>query len=146
MAIISLRVKVGERWYSVQVGDLSQSPVEVTVEGETFFVELEGLSPRAGSRPRAEVRRPPQIAPIPRHRRATPTDPLGNILRTPMPGRIISIMVRPGDRVSEGDEVCVVEAMKMEQSIRATRSGVVRAIHVQPMDSVNANDPLIELE
>jgi biotin carboxyl carrier protein len=63
-----------------------------------------------------------------------------------MPGRIISIMVRPGDRVSEGDEVCVVEAMKMEQSIRATRSGVVRAIHVQPMDSVNANDPLIELE
>ena len=44
------------------------------------------------------------------------------------------------------DEVCVVEAMKMEQSIRAPRSGVVKVIHVQPLDSVNANDPLIELE
>jgi biotin carboxyl carrier protein len=58
----------------------------------------------------------------------------------------MSILVRPGDRVSAGDEVCVVEAMKMEQSIRADRDGVVREVHVQPLDSVNANDPLIELE
>jgi biotin carboxyl carrier protein len=63
-----------------------------------------------------------------------------------MPGRVMSIMVRPGDRVSAGDEVCVVEAMKMEQSIRADRDGVVKEVHVQPLDSVNANDPLIELE
>jgi biotin carboxyl carrier protein len=63
-----------------------------------------------------------------------------------MPGRVISIMVRPGQQVSAGDEVCVVEAMKMEQSIRATQDGVVRVIHVQPMDSVRAQDPLIEFE
>jgi propionyl-CoA carboxylase alpha chain len=63
-----------------------------------------------------------------------------------MPGRVISIMVRPGDHVSAGDEVCVVEAMKMEQSIRAVQAGVVKIIHVQPMDSVSASDPLIELE
>ena len=48
--------------------------------------------------------------------------------------------------MSAGAEVCVVEAMKMEQSIRAFRDGVVKAVHVQPMDSVSANDPLIELE
>jgi propionyl-CoA carboxylase alpha chain len=63
-----------------------------------------------------------------------------------MPGRVISILVRPGDPVSTGQEVCVVEAMKMEQSIRAGIDGVVKAVHVQPMDSVSANDPLIELE
>ena len=63
-----------------------------------------------------------------------------------MAGRVIAIMVRPGDQVSVGDEVCIVEAMKMEQSIRAVRNGVVKTIHVQPMDSVGANDPLIELE
>ncbi len=55
-------------------------------------------------------------------------------------------MVRPGDRVSAGDEICVVEAMKMEQSIRAPRDGVVKTIFVQPMDQVNADDPLVELE
>ena len=63
-----------------------------------------------------------------------------------MAGRVISIMVRPGDHVLAGDEVCVVEAMKMEQSIRTPRNGVVKTIHVQPMDSVSANDPLMELE
>ncbi len=63
-----------------------------------------------------------------------------------MPGRVISILVRPGDRVATGDEVCVVEAMKMEQSIRAHRDGIVKTVFVQPMDPVKADDPLIELE
>ena len=63
-----------------------------------------------------------------------------------MPGRVMSILVRPGDTVSTGDEVCVVEAMKMEQSILAHRDGVVKTVFVQPLDSVNANDPLVELE
>ena len=63
-----------------------------------------------------------------------------------MPGRVISILVRPGEQVSAGDEVCVVEAMKMEQSIRANQDGVIKTIHVQPMDSVGTDDPLIELE
>ena len=69
-----------------------------------------------------------------------------NILRSPMPGRVISILVRPGDRVSAGDEVCVVEAMKMEQSVRTHRDGIVKQIYVQPTDTVKADDPLVELE
>ena len=146
MALTNLKVKVGDRWYSVQVGDLSQSPVEVTVDGETLYVEVEGLpqapppAPRRGRSPRPDVEAP---SPRPRSRGASPTD---NIIRSPMPGRVIAILVRPGDQVSAGAEVCVVEAMKMEQSIRAFRDGVVKAVHVQPMDSVRANDPLIELE
>lgn len=63
-----------------------------------------------------------------------------------MPGRVIAIRVRPGDRVAAGDEVCVVEAMKMEQSIRSPQNGVVKEIRVQPTDSVRTNDPLLELE
>ena len=142
MAVTNLRVKVGDRWYSVQVGDLGHSPVEVTVDGETLYVEVEGLPESPPPAPRRG--RPPDIArPSPRLRPAHPTD---NIIRSPMPGRVIAIMVRPGDQVSAGAEVCVVEAMKMEQSIRAFRDGVVKAVHVQPMDSVSANDPLIELE
>ena len=146
VAITSLRIKVGERWYTVQVGDTEHSPVEVTVEGETYQVEVEGLSPRPPPRPATERRRPPRIVPPPRLGRASATPASDNILRTPMPGRVLAVMVRPGDQVSPGDEVCVVEAMKMEQTIRAHRSGVVRNVNVQPMDSVRANDPLIELE
>ena len=129
------------------MGDLTGPTIEVTVEGETFTVEMEGLAPLASPRPRRSRPAPippPEVPPAPgQSATASASD---NILRSPMPGRVMSIMVRPGDRVSAGDEVCVVEAMKMEQSIRADRDGVVKEIHVQPLDSVNANDPLIELE
>ena len=148
MAVTTLRIKVGENWYTVEVGDLSQSPVEVTVDGETFLVELEGLTQptrRPPRRGRTGSAPPPPSATTPT---AGPSSTLSsdNILRSPMPGRVMSILVRPGDRVSSGDEVCVVEAMKMEQSIRSPRDGVIKAVHVQPLDTVNADDPLIELE
>ena len=42
MALKSIRVRVGERWYTVEVEDLSTSPIKVIVEGETFYVEVEG--------------------------------------------------------------------------------------------------------
>ena len=146
MALTTLRIKVGDRWYTVQVGDLSHSPVEVTVEGETYYVEVEGLPPPPPPRPRRG--RPPsrQLTAPPLQSRATSPTLSDKVLRSPMPGRVISILVRPGDPVSTGQEMCVVEAMKMEQSIRASIDGVVKAVHVQPMDSVSANDPLIELE
>ena len=143
MALTTLRVRVGDNWYTVEVGDLTQSPVEVTVDGETILVEIEGQTP--------PLRRPPRPGHAgtntPQSASGTPTaSSQDKILRSPMPGRVMSILVRPGDRVSSGDEVCVVEAMKMEQSILAPRDGVIKAVHVQPLDSVNANDPLVELE
>ena len=146
MALTSLRIRVGDRWYSVRVGDLAYSPVEVTVEGETFHVEVDGLPPRPQPGARPQRRRPAELVQPPPRRQGGAADPSDANLRSPMAGRVIAIMVRPGDQVSVGDEVCIVEAMKMEQSIRAIRSGVVKTIHVQPMDSVGANDPLIELE
>ena len=147
MAVTTLRIKVGEQWYTVEIGDLNQSPLEVTVEGETFYVEVEGLAPPATGARRGRTSQRQAVPPAaPASGRAAPSASSDKILRSPMPGRVISIMVRPGDRVAAGDEVCVVEAMKMEQSIRAVQAGVVKTIHVQPMDSVNASDPLIELE
>ena len=144
MAITRLRVRVGDNWYNVEVGDLDRSPVQVTVEGETFAVELD--SPGARQRPRRGRTQTPGILVPPPASRVNPTSGDGNFIRSPMPGRVISIMVRPGDTVSVGQEVCVVEAMKMEQSIRSPQNGVVKEIRVQPMDSVRTNDPLMELE
>ncbi len=147
MALTNLRIKVGDNWYTVQIGDLTQSPVQVTVEGETFEVEVEGLSlPPAPTRRGRSRSRQTQIEAPTAQSQSSAANYSDDILRSPMPGRVISILVRPGDSVSAGDEVCVVEAMKMEQSIRAHRDGVVKTIFVQPMDPVKADDPLIELE
>lgn len=146
MAVTTLRIKVGDNWYNVEVGELTQSPVQVTVEGETFLVEIEGLPAQLPARPRRGRTQTPGIVVPPPPTRGTAGSGPDNIISSPLAGRVISILVRPGDRVSTGQEVCVVEAMKMEQSIRATRDGVVKEVLVQPMDTVRANDPLIELE
>jgi biotin carboxyl carrier protein len=141
LAIRSIRVRVGEQWYTIEVEDLSSSPVRVTVEGETFYVEVEGLpqTRRSPAQPRATRSAASEAR--------TPTFRVSEkVIYSPMPGRVVAINVRPGDAVSAGQEVCVVEAMKMEQSIRSPQNGVVKEIRVQPMDSVRTNDPLIELE
>ena len=146
MAVTRFRVRVGDNWYNVEVGDLSRSPVQVNVDGEIFAVEVEGLPGHSSVRPRRGRTQTPGILVPPPASRVNPTSGDGNFIRSPMPGRVISILVRPGDRVSVGQEVCVVEAMKMEQSIRSPQNGVVKEIRVQPMDSVRTNDPLMELE
>ncbi len=63
-----------------------------------------------------------------------------------MPGKIISVAVQEGDQVSEGDVVCVLEAMKMENELHAHKSGVVEAVHVSPGDDVEMNAVLVEIE
>ena len=57
MAVTTLRIKVGDNWYNVEIGELTQSPVEVTVEGETFLVEVEGLPSLPPARPRSPPRK-----------------------------------------------------------------------------------------
>ena len=144
LAVRSVRVKVGERWYTVEVEDLATSPVRVTVEGEAFLVEVEGL-PTEGPplRRTARPRAPRSVSPQAR----TPTSRVSDkIIYSPMPGRVLAVNVRPGDTVSPGEEVCVVEAMKMEQSIRASQGGVIKAVLVKPLQQVGTDDPLVELE
>ena len=144
----TVTVRIGEQWYTVEVGDLSQSPVTVTVDGETFLIDVAvdrgPAPPRAG--PPASSLSAPDAPAAPSSPVASAANASDDILRSPMPGRVMSVLVRPGDAVAAGAEVCVVEAMKMEQSILAHRNGIVKTVFVQPMDSVNANDPLVELE
>lgn len=67
-------------------------------------------------------------------------------VRAPMPGLVLSIAVEPGQAVSDGMGLAVLEAMKMENELRAEREGVVKAVHVAPGDAVGKNDLLIEIE
>ena len=151
----TVRVRIGDRWYTVEVGDLSRSPATVTVDGEAFQIDIEVDSAPGPVPARPVPPRPPAIRAVPDAPPAPAAAPAGSpvaaapaddILRSPMPGRVMSVLVRPGDAVAAGAEVCVVEAMKMEQSILAHRDGIVKTVFVQPLDSVNANDPLVELE
>ncbi|KAJ2854530.1 hypothetical protein J3B02_002626 [Coemansia erecta] len=68
------------------------------------------------------------------------------LVLSPMPGTIVSVAVKPGDVVAEGAEVAVVEAMKMQNVLRAPRAGTIKAVHVKHGSTVSGEDILIELE
>jgi len=65
---------------------------------------------------------------------------------TPIPGKVTSIKVHIGDRVSEGDTVLTVEAMKMENEVHTPMDGVVKKILVRVGDTVNPDETLMEIE
>jgi len=67
-------------------------------------------------------------------------------LLCPMPGLIKEIHVKPGAKVKAGDALAVVEAMKMENVLRAERDGVVKKIPVTPGDSLAVDEVIIEFE
>jgi biotin carboxyl carrier protein len=61
----------------------------------------------------------------------------------PMPGKIVRILVKPGDAVELGQGLMVVEAMKMQNEIRSPKSGAVEKIAAKEGDTVNAGDVLL---
>ncbi|XP_010829791.1 PREDICTED: propionyl-CoA carboxylase alpha chain, mitochondrial [Bison bison bison] len=69
-----------------------------------------------------------------------------SILRSPMPGVVVAISVKPGDLVAEGQEICVIEAMKMQNSMTAGKTGKVKSVHCKAGDTVGEGDLLVELE
>lgn len=72
--------------------------------------------------------------------------PAERALHAPMPGLVLSVMVEPGQTVQPGDGLLVLEAMKMENELRAHTDGVVKALHVTPGDAVGKNALLLEFE
>ncbi len=73
-------------------------------------------------------------------------DPGGGVVRAPMPGLVVRVDVREGERVSAGASLVVVEAMKMENELRAGRPGIVAKVHVRPGMAVEKGVPLVTLE
>jgi pyruvate carboxylase subunit B len=65
---------------------------------------------------------------------------------TAMPGTIVDVKVKAGDKVNAGDAVLVIEAMKMENEIQAAKSGIVVAVHVSKGDSVTPDESLLEIQ
>ncbi|XP_072513608.1 propionyl-CoA carboxylase alpha chain, mitochondrial [Salminus brasiliensis] len=69
-----------------------------------------------------------------------------SILRSPMPGTVVAVSVKPGDTVAEGQEICVIEAMKMQNSMTAAITAKVKSVHCKAGETVGEGDLLVELE
>lgn len=76
--------------------------------------------------------------------KADKTDP--KQIGAQMPGSVIEVLVKPGDKVTQNDPLIVTEAMKMESTIQAPIDGIVKAVHVNKEEQVKGDDLLIEFE
>jgi urea carboxylase len=68
------------------------------------------------------------------------------VLEAPLGGNVWKINVQPGDRVVRGTVIAVIEAMKMECDVPAPQAGIVRAVYVQPRQSISPGAPIVALE
>lgn len=71
---------------------------------------------------------------------------ISNIIRSPMPGKIVKILVAQGDIVETGQTVIIVSAMKMESEFKAAKAGLVTEIQVAEGDTVDGNQVLVVIE
>jgi glutaconyl-CoA/methylmalonyl-CoA decarboxylase subunit gamma len=110
----------------------------IKIEGKLFEAEVEeiGVSSPATekpvSRPAAATTSPPAIVSV-----------SGNAVNAPMPGKIISVRVSKGQQIKEGEVVLILEAMKMEQEIKAPSGGTVADILINAGDTVKKEQALI---
>lgn len=120
--------------------------LRITVNGKTYDVQVEELSEgSAVSAPAAPVSapapapaaQPAQTAPAAEAPAAAPAASAeGEEILCPMPGTILSINVKAGEKISEGDVIVVFEAMKMENEIKAPRDCTVLSVDVSKDDTV----------
>jgi biotin carboxyl carrier protein len=139
------------------VGDLAARPVVATIEGTTYEVWPEG-EPAAASMNGNGAATLSQTVPVaqPESRTPSPASTNGssaprsggvaNEVRAPLPGVIVSVRAKPGMKVSVGDELMLLEAMKMKNAVRATRAGTVAEVAVSEGQTVKHSQVLLRYE
>ena len=145
---MKIHVRIQDKTFEVKIGDIQARPIQAEVDGEIFEVwPEETLVPSDTS---LTVSSTPQIThPVP------PVESNGSPVRpsektktviAPIPGVIVEIAANVGDSVTYGQELCVLEAMKMKNSIRANRDGSIKEILISIGDHVRQSQVLMEFE
>lgn len=138
--MMTYRIRIGEREYRVEIDDLNARPVVATIDGDRYEVWPEKDTPAAALNAPAPA---PRATVSPASAAALAASMLQTV-QAPIPGVILSVAVKPGDSVKVGQELCILEAMKMNNIIRATRTGVIAAVHVSPGDHVRHQQALMD--
>jgi len=129
--------------------------LQIGIDGKTYEVEVEVLQEDGASHT-------PSYGPypaVPATVQSTPLRSLGpppevsngnvneaKVCRSPVAGVVIRVNIQPGQQLQAHDLMMVLEAMKMETNVTAPGPGTVKAIKVQPQDSVKVNQVLVEFE
>jgi biotin carboxyl carrier protein len=128
---MKVRVKVEGKVFEVEIDSLQTQPVIARVDGALVEVWLEG---GPGERLPAEQEPAESNATL----KVKRTD-----IRAPIPGTITSVTVKAGDSVAYGQEICILDAMKMKNPIRSPRDGEIGEVFIIVGQTVKHNDVLV---
>lgn len=126
--------------YKVKIKSFEDSLAVVEVNGTVYEVQLH-QEVKATKTPKL-VRSAPPVTPV---KSIAPAAGLKKVT-APLPGTIHKLLVKEGDSVKVGDNMLILEAMKMENNILAETSGTVKSIRVKDGDSVLQGDVILEIE
>jgi biotin carboxyl carrier protein len=146
-------VKVDGARVDAHVVDVEGTPVRLVTVGEQVHRVLARRHPERGRYTlsldghRYEVEALDERARTIRELTAAASGPKGPApLVAPMPGLVVRVLVEPGDQVAPGQGLVVVEAMKMENELRANAPAKVKAVHARPGQAVEKGAVLVEME
>ena len=131
--------------YEVSVDEIEQNIASIEVNGTPFTVEIEReqkVLPTAPLRPIKQAASAPQSATC----ATEPTKSDSFIVKSPLPGSVMKVLVTVGQSVKRGDVLLTMESMKMENNILAEKDGVIKALFVEPGKNVLQDDKLVEME
>ncbi len=143
------KVTIAGKTYNVDIAALDERPVRATVDGEEVLVEVTQEAVMTATPAPPVVASAPQSSASPRpsasKKKPTPSSGQAGDITAPLPGTVVNIGVSEGDTVERGQELCVIEAMKMNNPIRAGNAGTVEAIYVHIGQQIQHGAPLIRI-
>lgn len=146
------RVTVAGQTHTASLGAIRGTPLrQLLLDGRPLTLSLEALGrgrwalTPAGERWEIEV-----LDERTRHIRsltgARDQRRSADVLKAPMPGLVVRVQAKAGDKVSAGTGLVVLEAMKMENELKAAAPGIVKAVRVSPGEAVEKGQVLVEFE
>jgi propionyl-CoA carboxylase alpha chain len=144
----SITVRIaGHRLHVVLDWRPGQHLARATIDGRPLVVQvdpvLEGFILTHGGTEMKTLVRTHRAAEYAARMPYKPPPDTSKLLKSPMPGLIVAVSVEPGQEIKIGQELCVLEAMKMENVLRAERDGMVAEIKIKPRDTVAADQVLM---
>jgi biotin carboxyl carrier protein len=146
-----LQIKVDDRLYELDMVKVEEGMYSILLEGKSYNVEIIGQDSSKQYQVNA-LEKSYNLEIIDAETRymmsrkgADPED-AENVVFSPMPGKIVKIPVKTGEKVEAGQTVIIVSAMKMESEYKAGREGIIKEVHVNEGDTIEGNQPLITID